>query len=45
MEKTFQFPPQNQQDLVGEEARLVRGDNQVNMVFVEGLQRISDGSD
>lgn len=25
-------------------ARLVRGDNQVNMVFVEDLQRISGGS-
>lgn len=44
MEKTSQFPPQSQQGLAGEEARLVRGDNQVNTAFVEGLQRISGGS-
>lgn len=44
MEKISQFPPQNQQGLVGGEAMLARGDNQVNMIFVEGLPKISDSS-
>lgn len=42
--KKSQFPPQNQQSLVRGEAMLVRGDNQVNLAFIEGLPKLLDSS-